>query len=224
MLYRVIFSLFHARITRQTKLLADIAPFLLTCLHCQQLFHTLVAVTRDKNCALHLMRGIAKLHIFSRQLLIQAKKTLQTISLVFQLALRQLLRRQAKQIIYACPNVPLAQSRNLSQRLLGSIRVQAQLLQLHVADAAIKIFAKLFLIKQKAVIQARNRLLAVHGLFACGALAVAPPMMNKPHSVRQRIRVSFFMLYPRGDLKRGGANAPPVKLSVRSCILRQEGS
>ena len=48
-------------------------------------------------------------------------------------------------------------------------------------------------------------------------------MTNKPHSVRQRIRVSFFMLYPRDDLKRGmSVNFVGDRMSTRASIAKPE--
>lgn len=46
---------------------------------------------------------------------------------------------------------------------------QAELFQLHIADAAVKKLAKLFLVKEKAVMQTVHCLFLIHRLLACGA-------------------------------------------------------
>ena len=161
--------LFHTRITRQSQLFADVAPFLLTCFHRQQLLHALVAVARQEHCALHLMRSIAHAHVLVYQLFIQAKQAVDAVNLVLMLGTRQLFRRQPQQIINARPHVFIAQLRHLLHRLFRCVGMQAQLFQLHIADAAVKKLAKLFLVKEKAVMQAVHCLFLIHSLLACGA-------------------------------------------------------
>lgn len=160
--------LFHTRITRQSQLLADVAPFLLTCFHRQQLLHALVAVARQEHCTLHLMRSVTHAHVFVYQLFIQAKQAVDTVNLILMLGTRQLFRRQPQQIINARPHVFIAQLRHLLHRLFRCVGMQAQLFQLHVADAAVKKLAKLFLVEKEAVMQAVHCLFLIHRLLACG--------------------------------------------------------
>ena len=161
--------LFHTRITWQSQLLADVTPFLLTCFHRQQLLHALVAVACQEHRTLHLMRSITHAHVFVYQLFIQAEQTVNAVNLVLMLGTRQLLRRQPQQIINTRPNVFIAQLRNLLHRLFRCIGIQAELFQLHVADAAVKKLAKVLLVEKEAVMQAVHCLFLIHRLLACGA-------------------------------------------------------
>ena len=115
------------------------------------------------------MRSVTYTHVFIHQLFIQAEQTVNAVNLVLMLGTRQLFRRQPQQIINARPNVFIAQLRNLLHRLFRCIGMQAELFQLHIADAAVKKLAKLFLVKEKAVMQAVHCLFLIHRLLACGA-------------------------------------------------------